>query len=126
MTEVLQTPLSRAAFGLGAGAAASVLLSLASGPPLRLISLNGIGVLIMIVLAALAMLGGLIGLRLLVALAGLGFLAAAALVVVQWAARGTNTLGGTGATMTLMLGFAIGLLAVGSVRDRPVENNSAR
>ncbi len=108
--------LDRSAAGLGLGAAASLLLGVADRTPLRLIAFGTGAVLVVLVLAAVAVAGGLLAIRPLVALAGAGFGAAAALQVVQLSLGGTNTLGGDGSTVGLLLGFAVGLLAVGLVR----------
>ena len=56
--------------------------------------------------AGVAIVAGLLRLRPLVVLAGLGFLAGTVLQVVQASLGGTNTLGGDGSTAGLHLGFA--------------------
>ncbi|WP_063745992.1 hypothetical protein [Kribbella catacumbae] len=109
----LRDRLDRAAVALGAGAAASLLLSIAERAPLRLFSLGAVGVVVMLVLAAAALIGGYLHLRPVVILAGAGFAAAVVLQVVQASLGGTNTLGGDGSSVALHLGFAVGLLTVG-------------
>jgi hypothetical protein len=105
--------LDRCAAGLGAGAAASLLLSIADRAPLRLFTVGGAGVIVTLVLAAVAVAGGILHLRVLVILAAAGFAAAVVLQVVQSSLGGTNTLGGNGSSVALHLGFAVGLFAVG-------------
>lgn len=109
----MSNELGRAAVGLGVGAAASVLLGLGARQPWRLVTIGGIGILVILALAALAVAGGRLRQRGLVLLAGLGFLAAAALQLVQATLGGTNTLGGDGSTIGLLLGFGVGLITVG-------------
>jgi hypothetical protein len=67
-----------------------------------------------LILAVVAVTGGVLTIRPIVLVAGAGFLVAAVLQVVQLSLGGTNTLGGDGSTVGLCLGFAVGLLAVGS------------
>lgn len=110
--------LDSCAIGLGIGAAASPLLDIAERAPLKLLTLGAVGVATTLVLAASAVVGGLLHLRSLVVLAGMGFLAAAVPQVVHTSLGGTNTLGGDGSTVGLHLGFAAGLLAVGLTRNR--------
>ena len=109
--------LDRAAVALGVGAAASPLLGLADRTPLRLIAFGTGAVLAAVGLAVLAVAGGWLGIRLLVVLAGAGFAAGAVLEVVQLSLGGTNTLGGDGSTVGVFLGFAVGMLAVGTAYE---------
>jgi hypothetical protein len=108
--------LDRSAVGLGLGAAVSPLLGLADRTPLRLIAFDMGAVLVTLILAAIAVVGGFLRLQPLIVLAGAGFGAAATLLVVELSLGDTNTLGGDGSTVGLFLGFAVGLLAVGLVR----------
>lgn len=117
--------LNRFTVGLSLGAAVSPLLGLADRTPLRLIAFGAGSVLVTLILAAVALAGGLLALRPLVVLAGAGFGAAAILLVVQLSLGGTNTLGGDGSTVGLFLGFAVGLLAVGLVRVTPSTTERA-
>lgn len=114
------TRLDRAAVVLGVGAAASLLLGVAERTPLRLIAFGPGAVAVTLGLAVVAVAGGLLGVRALVALAGAGFAAAAVLLVVQLSVGGANTLGGDGSTVGVFLGFAVGLLAVGLPSERGV------
>ncbi len=61
------------------------------------------------------MLGGVLGLRVLVIVAGAGFVAAAVIQLLQ-ASQAVNWLGGNGSTLALMGGLGFGLLAVGLTR----------
>lgn len=126
----MQTPRSaigRTAAGLGVGAAASSVLAIADGPPWGIVSLGGTGTLVLLLLAAVAVTAGLAGVRSLIVLAGAGFLAAAVLQLVQIGWTGANLLGGDGSTVALLLGFAVGLLALGLTtapddRDAPTSS----
>ncbi|MCP3818651.1 hypothetical protein NLX86_11125 [Streptomyces sp. A3M-1-3] len=108
-----RTATARTAVGLGLGAAASTVLGIADGTPWRLVTLGGTGTLVLLILAAVAIAAGLSGVRALIVLAGTGFLAAAVLQLVQIGWTGANLLGGDGSTVALLLGFAVGLLALG-------------
>ncbi|MCY0931497.1 hypothetical protein OTB20_36005 [Streptomyces sp. H27-H1] len=104
---------ARTAAGLGLGAAASTVLGIADAPPWELVTLGGTGTLVVLVLACLTVAAGLSGVRVLIVLAGAGFLAAAVLQLVQIGWTDTNLLGGDGSTVALLLAFAVGLLALG-------------
>ncbi|MCP3757209.1 hypothetical protein [Streptomyces sp. TBY4] len=91
----------------------SSVLAIADGPPWGLVALGDAGTLVLLLLAAAAVAAGLSGVRSLIALAGAGFLAAAVLQLVQIGWTGANLLGGDGSTVALLLGFAVGLLALG-------------
>jgi hypothetical protein len=108
--------VDRAAVGLGAGAAAATLLAVPKRTPWHLVGLGGVGYTAVLLLAALAIAGGLSRLRLVVALAGLGFWAVAILQLVQLSGGHTNTLGGDLSTVSLCGGFAVGLLVLGLAR----------
>lgn len=108
-----RSAIGRTAAGLGIGAAASCVLAIADGPPWRLIALGWAGALVILVLAAVAVTAGLLESRALIVLAGAGFLVAAVVQLVQIAWTGANLLGGDGSTVALLLGFAVGLLALG-------------
>lgn len=106
--------LDRPAIALGVGAAASLLLGIADRTPLRLIAVGPAMAVVTLILAVVAVTGGVLAIRPIVLVAGAGFLVAAVLQVVQLSLGGANTLGGDGSTVALCLGFAVGLLAVGS------------
>jgi hypothetical protein len=108
--------VDRAAAGLGVAAAAATLLAVPRQTPWHLVGLGGVGYTVVLVLAAIAVVGGLTRLRLLVMLAGLGFLAATVLQLVQLSNGHTNTLGGDLSTVSLLAGFAVGLLVLGLIR----------
>jgi hypothetical protein len=108
--------LDRAAVALGVGAAASTLLGLAPRIPFHLVGIGALGMVVILLLAAAGIAGGLTRRRALVVAAGAGFLAAAALQLVQATVGGANTLGGDGSTVALLLAFGVGLLTVGLAR----------
>jgi hypothetical protein len=118
--------INRAAFVLGLGAAACSLFVFVDPIQYRLVRLHGLGVAVLLVLAVVAMAGARLGRRPLVAGSGAGFLLAAAVQLVQLG-DGPNWLRGDGSTLSLFLGFGVGLLALGliSVPDaapEPVES----
>ncbi len=117
--------LDRAAVALGVGAAASPLLGIAGRPPLKLIAFGLGAVLVALVLGALAVAGGLLSQRALVVIAGAGFAAAAALLVLQLSLGSSNPIGGDGSTVGIFLAFAVGLLPVGLARV-PTNESSNR
>ncbi|MGR8009179.1 Rv1678 family membrane protein [Streptomyces hypolithicus] len=108
-----RSAIARTAVGLGLGAAASVVLGIADAPPWRIVTLGGTGMLAVLILACLTVAAGLLGVRALIVLAGTGFLAATVLQLVQIGWTDANLLGGDGSTVALLLGFAVGLLALG-------------
>ncbi|MEN8654820.1 hypothetical protein ABCR94_30575 [Streptomyces sp. 21So2-11] len=108
-----RSAVGRTAAGLGVGAAASSVLTIADGPPWGIVTLSGTGMLVLLILAAVAVTAGLSAMRMMIALAGAGFLAAAVLQLVQIGWTSANLLGGDGSTVALLLGFAVGLLALG-------------
>ncbi|MCP3756986.1 hypothetical protein [Streptomyces sp. TBY4] len=117
-----RSAIGRTASGLGIGAAVSTVLAIADGPPWGLVALGGVGTLVLLLLAAAAVAAGFSGVRSLIALAGAGFLAAAVLQLVQIGWTGANLLGGDGSTVALLIGFAVGLLALGLT---PVADSAA-
>jgi hypothetical protein len=118
--------LDRCAAGLGVGAAASLLLSIADRAPLRLFTLGTVGVVATLALAAAAVAGGVLHLRLVVIVAAVGFAGAVVLQVVQSSLGGTNTLGGNGSSVALHLGFAVGLFAVGLASGARAADSPSR
>ncbi|WP_455352079.1 Rv1678 family membrane protein [Streptomyces sp. SYSU K217416] len=108
--------IARTAAGLGLGAAASGVLGIADALPWGIVTLGGTGTLILLLLAVVTVAAGLLALRALILLAGAGFLAASVLQLVQIGWTGANLLGGDGSTVALLLGFAVGLLALGAAR----------
>ena len=121
-------PFDRAAVVLGAAALVSTVFALtAGGPqPVDLIHVRRVGVVVLIVLGALAVLGGMLRRVLLVIAAGTGLVLAAVLQLLQ-VGRASNWLGGDGSTLSLMGGLGLGLLAVGltnRLTARPLREDS--
>jgi len=121
--------VNRAALVLGLGALASWVLALvdlvdpADPTQYQLVRLHWPAWAVLLVLGVLAVAGGRLGRRGLVAAAGAGFGLAAVVQLVQLG-RGTNWLHGDGSTMSLFLGFGIGLLVLGltPIPDVPDPN----
>ena len=78
---------------------------------LATLTLNPLGALLSAMLAAVGAVGAWLHRRLLVTIAGGGFLVLAALVLVQWGGP-TNWTGGRGSNISLWLGAGVGLLAL--------------
>lgn len=106
--------LDRAAIVLGVAALLSSLFALTTGGPgpVDLVHLGGAGVVVLLVLGALAVLGGVLRRHVLVLLAGAGLILAAVLQLALLG-RNANFLGGNASTMSLMGGLGLGLLAIG-------------
>jgi hypothetical protein len=107
----------RAALALGFGALASSLFALepGSGGKADFVEIRGAGLVVILLLGACAVVGGVVGNRVLVIISGAGFAVAAAIQLVQFG-RPTNWLAGDGSTFALLLGLAVGLVAVGTAR----------
>lgn len=107
----------RAAMWLGAASLLSLVFVVVTGE-LRFVAISGAAIPVAIVLGLVAIAGGRLSSRVLVLLAGIGFLAAAVGQVVLQTA-GTSLANGTnGSTMGFWLGLGTGLLALGLVRAR--------
>jgi Na+/proline symporter len=104
--------VSRAASMLGLGGLASGLFAVPDPIQYRLVRLGGLGLAVLLGLAAVAVVGGRLARRALVAGSGAGFLVAAVVQLVQLGG-GTNWLRGDGSTFSLFLGFGVGLLVLG-------------
>ncbi len=104
----------RAAILLGAVGVLSPVFALSTSSNNNFVKVAGLGLVVLVLLGACAVLGGFLENRLLVRLAGAGFALAALVQLVQFG-RSTNWLAGNGSTFSLMLGLAIGLLVVGFV-----------
>ena len=104
----------RAALVLGVGALACSVFALAPGSQDKadFVELKDTGLIVLLILGAIAALGGLVGNRLVVTVSGAGFAVAAVIQLVQWG-RDTNWLAGDGSTVALLGGFGLGLLAIG-------------
>jgi hypothetical protein len=122
-------PIDRAALILGVGALACSVFALFDAVQYRFVRLAGPGLVVLVVLAALAIAGAQLGRRVLVAVAGAGFLAAAVLQLVQLGGD-PNWLRGDGSTFSLFLGVGVGLLVLGLARepvaDSPVPHPTGR
>ncbi len=106
--------LDRAALVLGGAALLSSLFAISTGgpEPVDFIHVRGAALGVLLVLGAIAALGGILHRRVLVIVAGAG-LAIAAVIQLLQVGRATNWLGGDGSTLALMGGIGLGLLAVG-------------
>lgn len=104
----------RAVIALGAGALACSLFAIAPGSQGKadFVQIRDLGLVVLLVLGALAVLGGVLGNRLVAIAAGTGFAVAAVVQLVQWG-RDTNWLAGDGSTIAVLGGFGVGLLAIG-------------
>lgn len=106
----LDVRLARAATWLGVAGVVAAVFTLTSGL-WKAVEIRGSAIPVTIALGLLAVAGARLGNRVPVLVAGAGYLAAAALQLVQ-AGRDTNWLGGNGSTFSLFLGLGVGLLAV--------------
>ncbi|MET3811856.1 hypothetical protein [Arthrobacter sp. UYEF3] len=99
---------------LGVAALLASLFAFSTGgpAPVDFIHVRGAGLIVIVVLGILAVLGGVSRRRVLVIVAGAGFVAAAVIQLLQ-AGQPVNWLGGDGSTLALMGGLGLGLLAVG-------------
>ena len=104
--------LDRAAVALGAASVVSVVFVVLRGE-WDFVRVRGWAVAVAAVLGCVAVMAGWAARPALAAGAGIGFLAAAVVQVVVWAA-GDNWLGGDGSTVALWLGLGIGLITVGA------------
>jgi hypothetical protein len=107
------------AVGIGVGLALATLLAIPQGLPWHMIGLGVPGYLVVLALAAAAITGGWHERRSLVLITGFGLLAAAVFQLLELVIGGQNTLGGDLSTVSLLLGGAIGLVAIGSPRTAP-------
>lgn len=88
---------------------------------LATLTLNPLGALVSAAVATLGMAGALLRRRLLVTVAGAGFVVLAALVLVQWGGP-TNWTGGRGSNISLWLGAGVSLLALASAERSAVAS----
>lgn len=110
--ETLVQRMRRAALILGVGAVASGVFSLLDDVRYRLVRLSGAGLVVLLLLGALAIVASRLADRRIVAAAGAGFVVAAALQLAQLG-RAANWLRGDGSTVSLFLGLGVGLLVLG-------------
>lgn len=102
----------RAALVLGVGAVAAGVFALFDAVQYRLVRLAGPGLVVLLLLGALAIVASRLADRRVIAGAGAGFLVAAVLQFAQLG-RASNWLKGDGSTVSLFLGLGIGLLILG-------------
>jgi len=117
------TAFDRASTVLGLAAVLSALFFFIQSGDLSLVRIaSGAAVAVVLAMGALAVLGGWLRRPVLSVAAGVGFLLAAAVQLLQ-AGRDTNRFEGNGSTFSLWLGFGVGLLAIGltALRTRPPE-----
>lgn len=110
------TGIDRAALALGIAALLSTVFALTPGGhlPYDFIQLRGPGLVVVLGAGVLAVAGGLLGMRVVTAVAG-GVCLVAAVVQLFQAGRATNWLEGNGSTLSLLLGLGAGLLVVALV-----------
>ena len=108
---------ARAAVLLGAVGLLSPAFALSTSSNNNFVTVQNGGLVVLVVLGALAVVGGTTDRMPLVLVAGLGFAAAALLQLVQLG-RSTNWLDGSGSTFSLLLALAVGLVTVGVVGRR--------
>jgi len=106
-----RSPLDRVAVALGAVSVASAAFVVLRGK-FGFVRMGGWAAAVAVALGVLALAAGWTARRALMVVAGAGFLAAALVQVVVWAA-GSNRLGGNGSTVSLWLGLSVGLLVAG-------------
>ena len=104
--------IRRAALVLGVGAVAAGVFALFDAVQYRLVRLAGPGLVLLLLLGALAIVASRLADRRVIAGAGAGFLVAAVLQFAQLG-RASNWLQGDGSTVSLFLGLGIGLLILG-------------
>jgi hypothetical protein len=104
--------MRRAALVLGAGAVAAGVFALFDAVQYRLVRLAGPGLVVLLLLGALAIGASRLADRRAIAGAGAGFVVAAVLQFAQLG-RASNWLEGDGSTVSLFLGLGTGLLVLG-------------
>ncbi|MEJ7707053.1 MAG: hypothetical protein WKF82_07080 [Nocardioidaceae bacterium] len=105
-------PFDQAAMTLGLAGIASLVFSLTTSSNNNFVLVQGPGLLIFPLLGLCALVGGAIGVRMVVRLAGAAYAAAAILQLAQFG-RSTNWIQGNGSTFALLLALGVGLLVVG-------------
>jgi hypothetical protein len=112
----VRSELDRAVIGLGVLALAVAAAS-AVGGELNF-RIRGVGLVVTLALGGLAIAAGWLALRPLALLAGIGFLAAAAVQIIQLGGEAGavehGVLGGNASTFAVWLGLGAGLIAVGA------------
>lgn len=111
---MMSNRFDRAAVALGAGGLLSFVFTFSDGSfrPYDFVQIQGAGLVVILALSAIGLLGGLLGWRVVVIVAGAGFAVAAVIQLLQ-AGRSPNWLAGNGSTLSLLLALALGLLVVG-------------
>lgn len=117
-----ENSFDRAALLLGAVAVLSPVFALSTSSNNNFVTVRNGGLVVLVVLGAVALAGGLLSRPPLVLAAGVGFALAALLQLAQLG-RSTNWLDGSGSTFSLLLALAIGLVTVGLVAraDLPAD-----
>lgn len=105
-------PLDRAALLLGLVGLLSPIFSLTTSSNNNFVPVQGLGLAVIPVLGALAILGAVMGNRIVILVAG-GLCLAAALLQLAQFGRDPNWLEGNGSTFALLLALGIGLSVVG-------------
>lgn len=118
-------PLDRAAIALGTAGVASLLFALTTSSNNNFVLVHGLALVVFPALGAVAIAGGALGARTLVLLAGVGYLLAALLQLVQFG-RSTNWLGGNGSTFALLLAYGVGLVVLGVAQRMQASSAGAR
>lgn len=106
--------MRRGAFALGALAVGSPLFALGRPRLTDFLTMQLAAIIVVPVLGLVVLVGAATGLRLLVFIAGLGFALSALLQVSQFG-ESPNWLGGDGTTFSLLLGLAVGSIAVSMI-----------
>ncbi len=105
-------PLDRAAIVLGTSGIVSLLFALTTSSNNNFVLVHGLGLVVFPALGVVAIAGGILGARTFVLVAGVGYMLAAVLQLVQFG-QSTNWLGGNGSTFALLLAYGVGLVVVG-------------
>jgi len=122
-SEPTGSQLNRAAVVLGAAALAALLFIPVHGI-FEFVEIRQAGIAITAAIGVLAMMAGVIGQRLITAVAGGAFLLAALVQLVTLDAG--NPLGGNGSTVALWLGLGAGLLAIGLTHPKRPQIDAVR
>ena len=116
--------LDRAALVLGAVSIVSAGFVFVHGT-FQLVQIGAAGLVVALVLGLLAIVAGWLDEGILMLAAGVGFLLAAAVQLVQLASGSSGFLGGNASTFSLWLGLGVGLTAVGVVAVPEATQESA-
>ena len=103
------SPSTRPALALGALGVIAPAFALTTSSNNNFVLVQGLAIAVFVVLGLVAIVGGLTGLRAVIAAAGAAYGVAALVQLVQLG-RSTNWLDGNASTFALLLAFAVGLL----------------